>query len=481
MIDLPAGSDNPWRQRLVGLDRSMPLLGGRQAPYINLDNAASTPPFLDVLEAVQHFLPYYSSVHRGTGFKSRLSTAAYDEAHAVIARFVGADLRTATVIFGKNTTEAINKLAFHYPLAPQQVIVSTAMEHHSNDLPWRRRAPVIRVAVTADGRLDEDDLDRLFSAYGERVALLTVSGASNVTGFVQPVHRLARKAHAVGARILVDAAQLAPHRRIDVKPVDDPEHLDYVVLSAHKMYAPFGTGALVGRRDTFLRGAPEHQGGGTVDIVTPTEVYWAGLPDREEAGSPNVIGAVAMAVAAQTLMDAGMSGIARHEASLTAYALQRLRQVPGLTLYGASDWTPFADRVGVIAFNLASIPHALVAAILGYEAGVGVRSGCFCAQAYVAHLLGLAAGRPDRWRPEHLAAQRTERPGMVRLSLGIYNRQDDVDALVDMLERIVRGEYLGDYFQDAASGDYKPAGYEDAILEHFSLTAASRRTVAPAG
>ena len=283
---------------------------------------------MDVLEALQRFLPYYSSVHRGTGFKSRLSTAAYDEAHAAIARFVGADLRTATVIFGKNTTEAINKLAFQYPLAPHQVILSTVMEHHSNDLPWRRRAPVIRATVTPDGRLDEDDVDRLLSVYGERVALLTVSGASNVTGFIQPVHRLARKAHAVGARILVDAAQLAPHRRIDVKPVNDPEHLDYVVLSAHKMYAPFGTGALVGRRDTFLRGAPEHQGGGTVDVVTPTEVYWAGLPDREEAGSPNVIGAVAMAVAAQTLMDAGMDDVARHEASLTAYALGGCSRYP---------------------------------------------------------------------------------------------------------------------------------------------------------
>ena len=119
-----------------------------------------------------------------------------------------------------------------------------------------------------------------------RVALVTVSGASNVTGFVQPIHRLARKAHAVGARILVDASQLAAHRRIDVKPDTDPEHLDFVALSAHKMYAPFGTGALIGSRDVFLQGAPEYQGGGTVAIVTDDQVHWAGVPDREEAGSP---------------------------------------------------------------------------------------------------------------------------------------------------------------------------------------------------
>jgi selenocysteine lyase/cysteine desulfurase len=343
------------------------------------------------------------------------------------------------------------------------------MEHHSNDLPWRRRAPIVRAAVTGDGRLDEDDVDRLLAEYGERVALLTVSGASNVTGFVQPIHRLARKAHAVGARILVDAAQLAAHRRIDVKAAGDPEHLDYVVLSAHKMYAPFGTGALVGRPDPFLHGEPEHQGGGTVEIVTPTDVSWAGLPDREEAGSPNVIGAVAMAVAAQTLIDAGMDGVAGHEASLTAYALERLQAVTDLTIYGRGDRTAGADRVGVIAFNLGSVPHALVAAILGYEGGIGVRSGCFCAQAYVAHLLGRASGRPDRWEPARLAAQRTDRPGMVRVSLGLYNTCDEVDVLVHMLERIARHDYAGHYRRTGGSGDYVPAGYDDAILGRFSL------------
>ena len=307
---------NHWRKRIVGLDEMLPLLDGRFAPYINFDNAASTPPFREVVDAVHRFLPDYSSVHRGTGFKSRLSTMAYDEAHETIRRFVGADARTSTVIFGKNTTEALNKLARRYPLPKRSVVLSTVMEHHSNDLPWRGRAEVVRAKVTCEGRLDEADVDRLIAVYGERIALITVSGASNVTGFLQPVHRLARKAHAVGARIVVDAAQLAAHRPIDVKPVDSPEHLDYVVLSAHKMYAPFGTGALIGWRDTFEHGAPEHSGGGTVDIVTPTEVSWAALPDREEAGSPNVVGAVAMAVAAKTLMDAGMESVAQDEHAL---------------------------------------------------------------------------------------------------------------------------------------------------------------------
>ena len=435
-----------WRERIVGLDHLVLLLNGRLAPHINLDNAAEfTPPLRDVVDAIQRFLPYYSSVHRGAGFKSRVSTAAYDEAHDTVARFVGADTSGNTVIFGKNTTEAINKLAYRYPLKDGSVVLSTEMEHHSNDLPWRGRAEVLRARVTPEGRLDEDDVDRLLEAYGPRIALLTVSGASNVTGFVQPIHRLARKAHAVGARILVDAAQLAPHRRIDVKADDDPEHLDYVAISAHKMYAPFGTGALVGRRDTFLQGAPEYQGGGTVEIVTPAHVHWADLPDREEAGSPNVVGAVAMAAAAQTLMAAGMDAVAEHEASLTAYALGQLRSVPGVTLYGESDPGESGDRVGVIPFNVGSMHHALVAAILGHEAGIGVRSGCFCAQSYVGRLLCLTEPEQERWRRDHLAGDRTRcsgngphQPCRVQHRRGHrYLRGDDAAHLPERLPRPV--------------------------------------------
>lgn len=449
-----------WRRRVAGLTQRVPLADGRFASYVNLDNAATTPPLQEVLDAINEFLPYYSSVHRGAGFKSRVSTAAYDRAHETIARFVGADPRTHTVIFGKNTTEAINKLAFRFPLGARSVVVSTGMEHHSNDLPWRGRAQVVRAAITADGRLDEDDVDRLIATFDDRIALLTVSGASNVTGFVQPVHRLARKAHAVGARILVDAAQLAPHRRIDVRPDHDPEHLDFVAFSAHKMYAPFGTGALVGQRDIFLEGAPEYQGGGTVDIVTPTEVRWAGLPDREEAGTPNVVGAIAMATAAAALMACDRDALERREASLTGYALDRLQSVPGITIYGASD---SADRVGVIPFNLGTLPHALVAAILGHEGGIGVRSGCFCAQSYVAHLLGHAESAGGQWPRAWLGDRSSPRPGMVRISLGAYNTSADVDALVEMLNRIVRSDYALRYQYEPETGDYRPAGCHLAV------------------
>jgi cysteine desulfurase/selenocysteine lyase len=458
------------RERIVGHDRPVPLLDGSAVPYLNLDNAASTPALQDTLDAVQEFLPYYSSVHRGTGFKSRLSTDAYDHAHRIIGAFVGADLERNTVVFGKNTTEAVNKLSYRLPLGPEDVVLTSVLEHHSNDLPWRRAARVVHVAATPEGRLDEADFDRQLATYGSRVALVAVSGASNVSGFVQPVHRLAEKAHAVGARILVDVAQLAPHRPVDVRPDDDPGHLDFVVLSAHKMYAPFGTGALVGPRDVFVSSAPEYRGGGTVDAVTLDEVLWADTPDREEAGSPNVVGAVTLAAAANALMDIGMEAIADHENELVVYALEQLPRVPGLRIYGETDPRKARDKVGVIPFNLDGVPHALAASILGYEGGIGVRHGCFCAHPYVVHLLGLGAQETARWRAQMARGDKSNMPGLVRASFGCYNALADVDRLVDMLQRIVRKDYRGTYRQ-LASGEYVPAEHADDFTAYFALAA----------
>ncbi len=458
----------PLRERILGIDRKVPLLTGERVRYVNLDNAASTPVLQDVKLALDEFLPYYSSVHRGTGFKSRLSTVAYDRAHQIVADFFGVDLESHTVIFGKNTTEAINKLAYRLPLDDDAIVVSTQMEHHSNDLPWRHRAEVVHVAVTPDGRLDEADFDRKLSEYGDRIALVAVAGASNVTGYVQPIHDLARKAHAVGARILVDAAQLAPHRPITMLPSDD-EALDFLAVSAHKMYAPFGTGALIGPKDVFLESPPEYRGGGTVDIVTLDEIAWAGLPDRDEAGSPNVVGGVALGAALKALDEVGMSTIAEHEAQLLDYAIERLKEVPGLRMYGATESGGGPDKVGVIPFNIEGLSHFYVASVLGYEAGIGVRSGCFCAHPYVVHLLDLPPEEAAGWRERVRAGDKSDMPGMVRLSFGCYNNQEDVDRLVDALCRVARGEVAGRYRVDRATGEYLPDGYAEPLQSYFHL------------
>ncbi len=454
---------------VAGLDAQVPLLDGSTVRYVNLDNAASTPAFDVVLETVQEFMQYYSSVHRGTGFKSRISTLAYDKAHEIVAHFVGANPDTNTVIFGKNTTEAINKLSYRLPMAENAVVISTQLEHHSNDLPWRNRAKVVHVRATPDGRLDEEDFDNQLKLHADRLALVTVTGASNVSGFILPIHRLARKAHEFGVPILVDAAQLAPHRRVDMRPDEDPEHLDFVALSAHKMYAPFGTGALIGPEAVFLAGAPEYPGGGTVDVVTLDEVSWAGMPDRDEAGSPNVVGAVAMAAAAQALTELGMENVAAHEEKLIAYALEQLSRVPGIRIYGENNPNKANVKVGAIPFNLEGVSHFLVAAILGYEGGIGVRSGCFCAHPYVVHLLALSEQESSTWRQQMLSGDKSNMPGMVRASFGCYNTSDDVDRLVTMLERISRGEYQGDYELIPGTGEHLPRGFQETFADYFLL------------
>lgn len=459
-----------YRHLFVGLDVDAPLLDGSHRPYINLDNAASTPALVAAQRAVDDFLRFYSSVHRGTGFKSQLATHAYEQARQITMSFVGADPETHTCIFGKNTTEAINKLARRFPLSPQKdVILTSGMEHHSNDLPWRAVAPTVHVRLTPDGLLDEADFDAQLAAYGSQVALVAISGASNVTGNLNPIHRLAEKTHAAGALIAADCAQLAPHRRIDVLPLEDPAHLDFITISAHKMYAPFGSGALIGRKDIFERGDPDMSGGGTVEIVTLEDVVWADPPDREEAGSPNTVGAVALAAAICQLEHIGMDNIARHESELTAYALERLPTVPGLHLFGDRDPGNAAIRLGVIPLKLDGVSHFKVASILGHEFGIGVRSGCFCAHPYILHLLGLSPEEARDVRNHMLAGDRSNMPGLVRASFGLYNTTEEVDALVEALSKIARGACSGKYHQVVTSGEYIPEGWAPEFENYFSI------------
>jgi len=459
-----------YRDLFVGLDSEVPLLDGSCRCYINLDNAASTPPLLAVQQAVNHFFTYYSSVHRGTGFKSQLATHAYEQARQGVLDFVGADPAEHTCIFTKNTTESINKLARRFPFTPERdVVLVSMMEHHSNDLPWRAAAHTVHVAATPDGRLDEADFDAKLAEYADRVALVAITGASNVTGFLNPIHRLAEKAHAVGAQIAVDCAQLAPHRAIAMRPLSDPGHLDYISLSAHKMYAPVGTGALIGRRDTFEQGDPDQRGGGTITVVMLNEVIWAEAPDRDEAGSPNTVGAIALAAAIRQLQAIGMDAVAQHEADLTAYALRRLAEVPGIQIFGDPDPDHATARVGAIPFNLRGVSHFLVAAILGYEFGIGVRNGCFCAHPYIMHLLGLSPEEAHTVRTNVATGHKSRMPGLIRASFGLYNTFEDVDALVDALGHIARGEYQGTYIQDEAHGDFTPAGWVGDYDRYFTL------------
>jgi selenocysteine lyase/cysteine desulfurase len=463
-------SINTYAAYFIGMNEEVPSLSGKHLRYINLDNAASTPPLFSVQKAINDFMNYYSSVHRGTGFKSQLSTYAYEDARHRTLAFVGADPHTHTCIFGKNTTEAINKLAHRFPFTTERnVVLTSGMEHHSNDLPWRSAAQVVHIRLSPDGRLDEENFDEQLKRYAERVALVAITGASNVTGFLNPIHRLATKAHSVGAHILADCAQLAPHRKVNMLSIDDPGHLDYVSISAHKLYAPFGTGALIGLRSTFEQGEPDQTGGGTVEIVTLEDVVWADPPDREEAGSPNTIGAVALAAAIHQIEKIGMANIASHEAELTSYALEKLNHIPTIKIYGDPDPERAAERLGVIPFQMEGYSHFLVSAILGYEFGIGVRSGCFCAHPYILHLLGLSPEKARQVRTRMLAGDKSDMPGMVRISFGLYNTKVDIDELIEALIHISNGNFLGTYSQDRATGEYTPANWHPDFSSYFSL------------
>ena len=453
------------RRDIVGIDTPVPLLDGTRRPYVFLDNAASTPAFGRVLRCVQDFLPWYSGVHRGTGFKSVLATEVFDAAHDVVGRFVGADLSRNAVIFTKNTTECVNKLANRAGLRPDDIVITTLMEHHSNDLPWRKHCTVIHVGVLEDGHLDLGQLRSALNHYRGHVRLVAVTGASNITGLCSPIHDIAEWTHAAGARLFVDAAQLAPHRPVTMMPDDDPRHIDFLALSAHKMYAPFGTGALVGPKQFFEQGEPDMVGGGVVDIVTLDHAHWNHPPHKEEAGTPNVLGGVAFAAAIGVLEAVGMETVARHETELLRYAYGKLRRMPGIVLYGPTE--QLDDKVGTITFNVEGKHNSLVAAILGVEGGIGVRNGCFCAHPYVKQLLKVTPEEDTALTGEVLAGNKSRMPGMVRASLGCYSNEDDVDALVSMLERVIRGDIRGTYVQDRSTGAYHAAGYDPDFLEYF--------------
>ncbi|TDT63360.1 aminotransferase class V-fold PLP-dependent enzyme [Fonticella tunisiensis] len=428
--------DQDLRKLVVGVDTKIPLIDGSFVTAINFDNAATTPPFVSVLDKVYRFCPWYSSVHRGTGYKSQISSNLFDVSRKIILDFVNGDPNHDTVIYVKNTTEAINKLAYRLCRETKEcVVLSTDMEHHSNDLPWRNKYKIDYVNIDSNGRLSLEDMEEKLQKYMGKVRLLTIAGASNVTGHINPIYRAAELAHKYNTKILVDGAQLVPHAKMDMRPVESPQHIDYLVFSAHKMYAPFGIGVLIGPRETFAYGEPDYSGGGTVKIVTHDFVDWDAPPEKEEAGTPNLIGIVALIEAIKTIKDVGMERIEAHERNLLKYAVTGLKGIGGIRLYGDCEEN-FSEKVAIIPFNVEGLHHETVAKILSYEAGIAVRNGCFCAQPYIQKLLKvnkdeIGAYMRDRSIPK---------PGMVRLSFGLYNTFGEIDRLIRALDYITRNK-----------------------------------------
>ncbi len=367
------------------------------------------------------------------------------------------------MIFTKHTTEALNKLS--HVLAPSQpLVITTIMEHHANMLPWRVYAGGVKfIQVSKEGVLDLDHLvDLLRQAPTHAPRLVALAGAYNTTGYTPPIHQIARLAHEHGAQLVIDGAQLLPHRPVNMRGSGNGDAIDFLAFSSHKLYAPFGSGALVAPREVF--GEPDELGGGIVDLVTLDRVVWTEIPEREEAGSPNVMGTVALHAAIRQLEAIGMRAVAQHEDELTAYALDRLGRVPGLRILGSPEPR---DRVGALSFLLATVPGNLTAAVLAHEWGIGVRAGCFCAQPGMMHLLNIP--EEERAAVEEAILEHAN-PGAVRASLGLYNSTDDVDLLGEALEAIAAGQFdRGSYRVDPAAGTYVPVGWKPDFDSYFAV------------
>jgi selenocysteine lyase/cysteine desulfurase len=425
---LAALPDHPALAALVGHDLVVPLAapreGVRSVRYANLDQAASAPSLRVVADAIESLLPWYSSVHRGAGFASRVCSELLEAARSAVARFVGARADDV-VVFTRNTTEALNLLAHAVP--DGATVVSFASEHHANLLPWRQlasseRARHVELAIPRSAAEAVDAVDRALAEVRARAIggggeiLLTVTGASNVTGELFPLEALVAVAQRHGARVAIDGAQLAPHRAVELAALG----ADWIALSGHKLYAPYGAGALVGRGDWLDAAPPWLAGGGAVRSVG-RDAQWHAGPARHEAGTPNVLGAIALGAACRALGELGMDAVAAHEIALVERARRGLRAagVEVLSLLGDDS-----ARIGVVAFEIAGLPHGLVAAALSAEQGIGVRDGAFCAHPLVRLLAG-------------------ERGGAVRASFGVGTTSDEVDRLVAAVtELAARGPRL---------------------------------------
>lgn len=395
--------------RTVSENLGVPTLHRTVVDYANFDHAASTPALEPVKAAVDATLRTYSSVHRGNGYASRITSGWYEEARAQVHGFVGAR-EDDLVVFTRNSTDSLNLLARSLPKGTTTFVFES--EHHAALLAWN---PARTVRLPVPGSV-QDALILLEAALRDSVAttpgprLVVVTGASNVTGELWPIASIVNIAKRYDARVALDAAQLAPHRKIDIEALG----VDYVVFSGHKLYAPFGAGVLAGRADWLNDAAPYLRGGGATEKVASNRTAWTQGAARHEAGSPNVIGAVAIAAACAAL-DTHRDAVEAHEDALAEQLRAGLAAIDGVTTY--SIFGPEHDRVGVSTFTIDGLDSSLVSAVLSAEYGIGVRDGKFCAHLLVDALLG------DPFSDESSQTA-------VRASVGLANNQEHVRRLL---------------------------------------------------
>lgn len=385
-------------------------------PLVYLDNAATSQKPQVVIDAVKRYYEWENSnVHRGVHTLGSRATDAYEGAREKVARFINAE-SSEQIIFTRGTTTALNLVASSYARSvcgPGDEIVLTEMEHHSNLIPWQQAAIAVGatlkyIPLQSDGTIRVEDVEALVT---ERTKVVAIAYVSNVMGVVHPVKQIAEIAHRHGAVIVVDGAQSTPHMKVDVQDLD----CDFYALSGHKMCAPTGIGALYGKKALLESMEPIEFGGEMINDVGLYESNWKELPWKFEGGTPIIAGAVGLGAAIDFLEEIGMDAIERHEAQLANYAMDRISEIEGISIYG-----PRKRKVGLITFNLGDVHPHDVATVLDAQ-GIAIRAGHHCCQPLM------------RWLKVSSTA---------RASFYLYNTEEDVDRLVSAL--IQTKEYFGD-------------------------------------
>ena len=446
---IPPDASRTELPKVHGCDSRTRLADGRDVRVAQLNNAATTPPFRRTLDEVGEFLGNYGALHRGAGPRARATVETVELALRRIRSFVGQPADNG-LLFCSNTSAAINQLARLLPLQSSDVVLTSEIEHTSNNLPWRYNttAQVIDVRADDSGALDLDHLDELLGEHGSSVKLLAVTGASNLTGYCPDLRGLADRAHAVGALLFVDAAQLAPHRRIDMAA----SGVDALAFSAHKVYAPFGLGVL-SLPAQILDRQPADPGGGSIDMISESgPVVWSPVGERHQTGTWNATGIVALGASCAAILAAGWDVVEGHERALVAYAAAALDQVPGITLTVPAHRYATEDRIGTFPFLVDGLHHALVAAALEHEHGIEVRSGTICNHRLVRRWVKVSDAEQTRIEGEIEAGDRLASYGIVRASLACHSTVEDIDRLVAALRTLTT---------DGPKLTYRPAPEEE--------------------
>ena len=442
------------RSYVVGVDEDIELADGTKRPLINFDNAATTPALVPVQNEVNKELEMYGSIGRGYSQKSNHSTDVYNEVRKKVINFVGADdggndiyTSTYTAFFVNNTTDGLNKLASALVESEDDIVLATRIEHHANDLSWRERCHVIYAEVDEKGRVIYDDIERLLRENKGKVKYVTVTAASNVTGYVTDVHRVAKMAHKYGAKIIVDGAQIVAHRAFSMIGNTPEENIDFLVFSAHKMYSPYGGGAVVGLREVLDKHQPEFYGGGTVNLVQDDKQSYKRAPEVYEAGSPNYPGVVGLGKAIDVLQEIGFDNIEAHEKALNRKLIDGLKKLDNIVIYG--DTENIDDRVGVVSFNFNNINSLILATYISDNGGVATRRGAFCAHPYVWRLMKLTESEIASFE----GCTDIKTAGMIRISLGIYNTEEEVQKFLDMMPYLMEKSTVENFFVEKRSVD----------------------------